>query len=146
MLKMDPFGSLIFRLCGSSMVVMRSVGGMYGTGGQLLSCPLSHLESFNLLGSLRVVLILACCQSVVLSTSLLKEDFGRTHRNRADCVVARKKLCRMQSSRSPNFLLVPTLHVQPIGWPGTEKNWPLQYALLDESRVLNSKCPKRSAK
>jgi hypothetical protein len=64
MLKTEASGSLIFRLCGYYMVVMRSVGGTYGTGGRLLSCPFSHLESFNPLGALRVVLILACCQLI----------------------------------------------------------------------------------
>ncbi len=107
MLKTDPPGSLIFRLCGSSLVVTRSVGGTYGTGGQLLSCPFLHSESFNRSGALRVVLILACCQSVVLSMSLLKEDFGGTRRNHTACVVAWKKLRRKQNFRSPKILLVP---------------------------------------
>jgi hypothetical protein len=40
-------------------------------------------------------------------------------------------------------LLVPITHVQPIGWSGAEKFSLLQNALLDVSRVLNSKCPKQ---
>jgi hypothetical protein len=36
--------------------------------------------------------MLACCQSPVLSTSFLKEDFGGTHRNRFACMVAKKPL------------------------------------------------------
>ena len=39
-------------------------------------------------------------------------------------------------------LLVPIPHVQPIGWSGTENFGLLLNALLDVSRVLNSKCPK----
>jgi hypothetical protein len=57
-----------------------------------------------------------------------------------------KKLCRTQSSWSPNFFLLTIPQEQPIGWPVTEKFWPSENSLLNESRVLNSKCPKRSAK
>ncbi len=39
--------------------------------------------------------------------------------------------------------LVPIPHVRPIGWFGTEKFGLSQNALLNVSRVLNSKCPKR---
>jgi hypothetical protein len=38
------------------------------------------------------------------------------------------------------------LHVWLIGWPGTENNFGfLKHALLNESRVLNSKCPEHFA-
>jgi hypothetical protein len=88
MLKMVPLGSLIFRLCDASLVVTRSVGGTYRTGGRLLVCPFLHSESFGPLDIMRVVLILACCQSVVLSTRLLNKDLGGACRNPAACVVA----------------------------------------------------------
>jgi hypothetical protein len=88
MFKMVPLGSLIFRVSGTSLVVTKSIGGTYETSGRLLSCPFLHSESISPSGVLRVVLILACCQSVVLSMSLLKEDLGGTHRNQAACVVA----------------------------------------------------------
>jgi hypothetical protein len=39
-------------------------------------------------------------------------------------------------------LLLLILHVEQVGWPGTEKIiLALQNALLNKSRVLNSKCP-----
>jgi hypothetical protein len=40
-------------------------------------------------------------------------------------------------------LLVPIPHVQPIGWAGTENFGLSQNTLLNMSRILNSKCPKR---
>ncbi len=90
MLKMVPLGSLILRLSGASLVVTRSVGRTYGMGGQLLSCSFLHSKSFNPLGLLilRMVLILACNQSVVPIMSLLKEDLSGTCRNQSACVVA----------------------------------------------------------
>jgi hypothetical protein len=88
MLKTVPSGSLILRLSGASLVVTRSIGGTYGMGGRLLSCPFLHSESFSPLGLLRAVLILECCQSVVFSTSLLNKDLGGTCRNLTACVVA----------------------------------------------------------
>jgi hypothetical protein len=49
-----------------------------------------------------------------------------------------KKTLQKAKVLVPQLLLVPI-----IGWPGTEtKKWLLQNALLDKSRVLNSKCPK----
>ncbi len=45
--------------------------------------PFLALRIFNLSGDLRVVLVLGYCQSPVLRTSFLKEDFGRTRRNPA---------------------------------------------------------------
>jgi hypothetical protein len=88
MLKTIPLGSFIFRLSGAYLMATKSVGGMYRISGQLLSCPFLHSESFSPLGVLRVVFILACCQSVVLSTSLLSKNLGRTRSNRAAFVVA----------------------------------------------------------
>jgi hypothetical protein len=52
-------------------------------GQPVAQLPFSHSAFFNLLGDLRVVLILTYCQSLVPSRSFLKEDFGRTHRNPA---------------------------------------------------------------
>ncbi len=79
-----------------------------------------------------MVVILVCCQSVVPSMSLLKEDLGRTHRNKTAWVV----LKNMQRAKS-QFLTpdVPILHAQPVGWYGTEKFGLLNNALLDDSRV-----------
>jgi hypothetical protein len=48
-------------------------------------------------------------------------------------------------SLGPKLLLLLTLHVRLVGWPGAEKNLALQNALLNESRVFNSKCPKHFA-
>ncbi len=45
------------------------------------------------------------------------------------------------SKKMLSLVLIP--HVRPIGWSGTEKNGLLQNVLLNKSRVLNSKCPKR---
>jgi hypothetical protein len=81
-------GSLTLKTWGSSLSVTVSITGTYGMGSRLLSCPFLHSESFNLSGVLRVVLILACCQSPVLHRSFLKEDFGGTHRNPAAWMVA----------------------------------------------------------
>jgi hypothetical protein len=63
-------------------------------GGRLLSCPFLHSESFNPLGLMRTVVILACCLSVVPSTNLLNEFLGGTHRNQVACVVALENLQR----------------------------------------------------
>jgi hypothetical protein len=90
MLKTVPLGSLILRFSDDSLMVTRSVGGIHGMGGRLFSCPFSHSKSFSPLGLLRMVVILVCCQSVVPSTSLLKDDLGGTHRNCVACVVALK--------------------------------------------------------
>ncbi len=70
MLKMVPSGSLILRLSGDSLGVTRSFGGRYRMGSWLLSCPFSNSKSFSPSGLLRMVLFLACCQSVVRSRSL----------------------------------------------------------------------------
>jgi hypothetical protein len=54
------------------------------------------------------------------------------------------KICREQKS----LFLTPKLpipHVRTVGWPGTENAGFLKTALLDKSRVLNSKCPERLA-
>ncbi len=55
--KMVPSRSLTFRLSYDSCVVTKSEGGKYGVGGQLLSSPFSHSESFKPLGFLRMVVI-----------------------------------------------------------------------------------------
>ncbi len=96
--------SLTFKTWGSSLDVTISVSGTYGMGGWLLSCPFLHSEFFNPLRALRVVLILAYCQSPVLSRSFLKEVFGGTRRNPAAWMVAWKKklqgakfLCRKKT-------------------------------------------------
>ncbi len=81
MLKTVPSGNLILSLSDDSLVVTRSIGGIYRMGGQLLSFPFLHSESFGPLGLLKMVVILACCQSVVPSMSLLKVDLGGTRRN-----------------------------------------------------------------
>jgi hypothetical protein len=39
---------------------------------------------------------------------------------------------------------LPIPHILQVGWPGTEKNSFLKNALLNKSRVLNSKCPDHS--
>ncbi len=59
-----------------------------------------------------------------------------------------KKYCTTQNSLVPKkLLLVPILHVIPVGRPGTEYIFgSCKNALLNVSRVLNSKCPKHSAK
>ncbi len=44
-----------------------------------------------------MVFILVCCQNVVPSTSLLKEDLGGTHRSQTACVV----LENFAESKSP---------------------------------------------
>jgi hypothetical protein len=59
------------------------VTGTYEMGSWLLSFPFLHSAFFDPSGDLRVVLILAYCQSPVLSRSFLKKDFGGTHRNPA---------------------------------------------------------------
>jgi hypothetical protein len=87
MLKTIPSGSLILRLSGASLVVAKSIGGTYGMGGLLLSCSFLHSKFLSPLGLLRVVLILACCQRMVPSTSLLKEDLGGTRMSQSSCVV-----------------------------------------------------------
>ncbi len=63
--------------------------------------------------------------------------------NQTICVVAwQKNLAESTKVLIPKLLLLPIRHVWPIGWPGTGKKiWHLQNALLDESRVLNLKCP-----
>jgi hypothetical protein len=143
MLKTETSGSLIFRLCGSSLVVMRSVGGMYRMGSRLLSCPFLHSESFNPLGAFRVVLILACCQSVVLSTSLLKEDFSGTQPCAWWLV---KKFAEHKNSWSKKTLTCAD-STRKTSWKAwyiffySCKNIP-----LNMSRVLNSKCPQHFAK
>ncbi len=81
MLKTVPLGSLILRLSDDSLAFARSIGGTYRMGCRLLSCPFLHSKSFSLSGLLRMVVILACCQSVIPSTSLLNIDLGGTHRN-----------------------------------------------------------------
>jgi hypothetical protein len=119
MLKMVLLGSLAFRLSKDSLVVARSVGGTYRMGGQLLSCLFLHSESFKPLRLLRMVVISACCQSVVPSASLLNIDLGRTScRNKAACMVALENLQRAKVLILDSKLLSP--HVQPVGWPGTD--------------------------
>ncbi len=68
---------------GSSLDVTISASATYGMGRRLLSCPFFHSEFVNPLGALMVVvvLILADCQSPVLFTSFLKEDFGGSRMN-----------------------------------------------------------------
>jgi hypothetical protein len=140
MLKMALLRSSTFTLSKDSLVVTRSVGGTYEKmGGQLLSCFFLHLGSFNPLGLLRTIVILACCQSVIPSTSLLSVDLGGTCRNRVACVIALENLQRAKVLVLDSNIPIP--HVLLVGWPGTEKNWLLKNALLDKSRVLNSKCP-----
>jgi hypothetical protein len=87
MLEMVPLGSLILRFSDDSLVVTRYIGGTYWKCGQLLSCPFIHSESFSPLGLLRIVVILACCQSVIPSTRLLNEELGGTCRSPIACVV-----------------------------------------------------------
>ncbi len=84
----------------------------------------SHYESFSPSGLLRMVLILGYCQSVVPSTSLLKENLGGTRRIWTAWLVL-EKLCREQKSWFFTLAL-PIPHAQPVGWPGTEKNGFLQ--------------------
>ncbi len=98
---------------GTSLVVTRSIRGAYRMGGRLLSCPFLHSKSFNPSGLLRSVLILACCQSVVPSTSLLKEDLGGTCRNQSAWAVA-WKLCREWQSWS--LTLASTNSARTAGW------------------------------
>jgi hypothetical protein len=119
---------LDLQTCNSSLVVTKSVTGTYGTGVWLLCCLFLHSKSFNPSGALRIELILVCCQSAALSMSLLKEDLGGIHRNTAACVVAWKTIfaeCEIPWSQN-KLLLVPMLHVRPVGRPGTEQFWPLQ--------------------
>jgi hypothetical protein len=144
MLRCDTSGSLILKIWGYSLGVTMSFTATYGMGGRWDSCPFLHSESFNSSGDLREVLILACCQSPVPSRSFLKEDFGRTCRNPAIWMVA-WRFTECKNFLVPKNLLVPILHVQPIGWSGTEKFGLLLNALLGVSRVLNSKCPKQRA-
>ncbi len=91
---------------------------------------------------LRAVPILACCQSVVPSMSLLKENCGRTCTSQTACVVLEN--FAESKSLGPWLLLLPIPHVWPVGWPGTEKKSASQNVLLNKSRVLNSKYPKLS--
>ncbi len=84
---MVPSENFTLILSKDSLVVVRSIGETYGIGGQLLSCPFLHSESLNLLGLLRMVVILMCCQSVIPSMSLLNVDLSRTHRNQVACVL-----------------------------------------------------------
>jgi hypothetical protein len=65
-----------------------------------------------------MVVILACCQSVIPSTSLLKDYLGRTPRNQVVCMVALENLQRAKILVLDSN--VPILPVQPVGWPGTE--------------------------
>ncbi len=115
MLKMVPSGSLILRLSGASLVVTRSVGGRYGTGGWLINCLFAYSKSFNPSALLRGVLVLVCCQSVVLSTSLLIKDLGGACRNLTPCMVAWKK-----TSQKAKFLVTKTLacanSARTAGW------------------------------
>jgi hypothetical protein len=119
--KLVQLESWILRLSGDSLVVTRSVRGMYRMGGRLLSCPFLHFESFSLSRLLRMVLILVCCQSVIPSTSLLKEDLGQACRNQTACVVLEN--FAKSKSFSSRLLLLPILHVRPVGWPGTVFFW-----------------------
>ncbi len=75
-------------------------------------------QSFNPLELLGIVVMLACCQSVVPSMSLLNVDLGGTCRNQVACMVALENLQRS------NVLVVDytlSLHTQPVGWP-VQKN------------------------
>ncbi len=73
----------------------------------------------------------------------MKEDFGGTHRNPAIGMAA-SRFAECKKILVPKInSLVPILHVQPIGWSGTEDFSLLLNALLNVSRVLNSKCPKK---
>ncbi len=92
--KMVPLGSLTFRLSKDSLVVTISLGGTHGVDGWLLSCLFLNSESFKPLGFLKRLVVLACCKSVVPSTSLLKKKNGRTCRNQVACVVALENLQR----------------------------------------------------
>ncbi len=121
MLKTVPLGCLIVRVSCTSLVVTRSVCGTYRTDGWLLSFPFLHSESFSPLGVLRVVLILACCQSVVLSTRFLNKDLSGTCRNPPTCMVAWKKISQRAKILGPQkHLLVPTPHVRGMvqAWVG----------------------------
>jgi hypothetical protein len=106
--KTVPSGSLIFRFLDGTItiVVSRSVGGRYGMGGQLLSWPFSHSASFSPPDFLRMVLILACCQSVVPSMSLLKADLSRTCINwklsSKHCIAAKLRGEQNPQSLTPN--------------------------------------------
>jgi hypothetical protein len=75
--------------------------------------------------------------------SLLNLDLSGTHRNSVACVVMLKILIRAKLSILDSKL--PVLHVQLVGWPGTEKISFLKNALLNKSRTLNSKYPERFA-
>jgi hypothetical protein len=75
--KLDLQGLRFF--LGHDNVYFRYVG----MGGLLLSCSFLHSAFLNPSRDLRVVLILAYCQSPVPSRSFLKEDFGGTRRNPA---------------------------------------------------------------
>jgi hypothetical protein len=85
--KRVPLGSLILRLSSTSLVVIRSVRRTYRMGSRLLSYPLLYSKSFSPSGLLKMVLILVYCQSVVPSTSLLKEDLARTCGNQSTYMV-----------------------------------------------------------
>ncbi len=56
--KMVPSANLILRVSTFCHVCSRSVGGTYGTGGQIPRFPFSHLESFNPSGILEDKLFL----------------------------------------------------------------------------------------
>ncbi len=99
----------------------RFVGGKFGVGGQLLSCPFLHTESFGTLGLLGMVVILASCQSVVPSTILLNADLGGTCRNQVAWVVVLENLQRAKVLILDSKL--PIAQVRLVGWPGAEKNW-----------------------
>jgi hypothetical protein len=54
----------------------------------------------------------------------------------------------LQKAKFPVFktLACADSALTAVGWFGTEKTGSHKNALLDKSRVLNSKCPKHSAK
>jgi hypothetical protein len=52
MLKTVPSGSLILRLSVASLVVTRSIRGVYGMCGLLLSCCFLHYQILPFLGAL----------------------------------------------------------------------------------------------
>ncbi len=144
MLRWDASGSLILKTWGSSLGMTMSTTGTYGMGSRWDSCPFLHSASFNLSGDLREVVILAWCQSPVSSRSFSKEDFGRTRRNPVVEMVAwrftewkiswsQKQLACANSARTTNWM---------VWWRRFSL---LLNALLDVSRVLNSKCPKQRA-
>jgi hypothetical protein len=146
MLKMVSSRSFIFRLAGASLMVTRFVGGTYGMGDQLLSCPFSHLESFSPSWVLRVVLILVCCQIVVLSTSLANQDLAKPVGTVLLAWWLKIKTCREQKFQSKNSCLCRFCMYNQLDGLAQKKIWPSQNALLDKNRVLTSKCPTHFAK